>query len=583
MNTFEKMIAQKNIWLWCCLGSVVLFGLVAPSVFAASTNNYTSASYTTSKSAAQSSANGYNNFSKSVGKNYSYSVKSTYSSSKGWGYTVQQNGTSNDSDSDSFNGPTNAAPKPCHNQNLLTVDIFYVPAGTQPVTAKNTTNPYQQFIVSATALEVGKSYEPIAQIRNNGACSLFNLLFGYETGDSTTRQTLPRYSLRELIGVPTAHALGNITGSTPQSSTYPNNIRSQLPFGTNGSFPIRVRIDFGNNGSHDWEQYLNAQGPVPRGQTRYVRLPAFSTNEVGTHSIAVVTDIRHSVDAGRGCYATSNPTSAGWGCIRETNENDNDRVETFTTTTGGPGTQLGVTVSDVTVEVGDTITQVPFTTRNIGTTAILGYTYRVTIGGTTFASTSRTTNLAPAAQEIVSSNGSYTAPNNATTIPLTVCAVVGTSTPACDTALVNVVTRECSDGQDNDGDTFQDTTDPGCFTDPLDPDTYDPDDDNEGDISTTSTSVTIEFRPVVNPVQYDTPATLEYEITGPAPMSCQVTGGGANTAVNHTPSTTSGQVTTAPVRGTQQFTIRCTAIVGGVPIQFERTITVDVIPLAQET
>jgi hypothetical protein len=583
MNTFEKMIAQKNIWLWFCFCTVVLFGLVAPRVFAASTNNYTSASYTTSKSAAQSSANGYNNFSKSVGKNYSYSVKSTYSSTKGWGYTVQQNNTSNDSNSDSFNGPTKTTSTPCHNQNLLAVDIFFVPAGTQPVAAQNTSNPYQQSIVSAAALEVGKSYEPIVQIRNNGACSLFDLLFGYETGDSTTRQALPRYSLRDLIGVPTAHALGNIVGQTPQSSTYPNNIRSQLPFGTSGSFPIRVRIDFGNNGSQDWEQYLNAQGPVPRGQTRYVRLPAFSSNEVGTHSIAVVTDIRHSVDAGRGCYATSNPTSAGWGCIRETNENDNDRVETFTTTTGGPGTQLGVTVSDVTVEVGDTITQVPFTTRNIGTTAILGYTYRVTIGGTTFASTSRTTNLALAAQELVSSNGSYTAPNNATTIPLTVCAVVGTSAPACDTALVNVVTRECSDGQDNDGDTFQDTTDPGCFTDPLDPDTYDPDDDNEGDIATTSPSVTIEFRPVVNPVQYNTPATLDYEISGPAPMSCQVTGGGANTPVGHTPSTTSGQVTTAPVRGTQQFTIRCTAIVGGVPIQFERTTTVDVIPLAQET
>jgi hypothetical protein len=583
MNTFEKMIAQKSTWLWLFLCYAVLFGVVAPSVFAGSTNNYTSASYTTSKSAAQSSANGYNNFSKSVGKNYSYSVKSTYSSSKGWGYTVQQNNTSSDSDSDSYNGPNKAAPKPCHNQNLLAVDIFFVPAGTQPAAAKNTTNPYQHFIVPAQALEVGKSYEPIAQIRNNGACSLFDLLFGYETGGNTTDQTQPRYSLRDLIGVPTAHAIGNIAGPTPQSSTYPNNIRSQLPFGTSGSFPIRVRIDFGNNGSIDWEHYLNAQGPVPRGATRYIRLPAFSSNEVGTHSIAVVTDIRHSVDAGRGCYAPSNPTSAGWGCIRETNENDNDRVESFTTSTGGPGTQLGVMVSDVTVNAGDTLTQVPFTTRNNGTTVILDYTYRVTIGGATFASTSRTTNLAPAAQELVTSTGSYTAPNNTTTLPLTVCAIHGTSTPACDTALVNVVTPECSDAQDNDSDTFQDSTDPGCFTDPLDPSTYDPDDDNEGDVATTSPSVVIEFRPVVNPVRYDTSATLEYEITGPAPMSCQVTGGGANTAVNHTPSTTSGQVTTGPVRGTQQFTMRCTATVGGVTVQFERTTTVDVIPLAQET
>lgn len=582
MNTFEKMLAHKNIWLWFSLCCAVFCGMLASNVFAGSTNNYTSASFTTSKSAAQSSANGYNNFSNSLGKNYSYSVKSTYSSTKGWGYTVQQNNAMGNGGSDTFSGnnnPTNV----CHNQNLLAVDIFFVPAGTQPVATKNTTNPYQNSMVSAQALEVGKSYEPIVQIRNNGACSLLDLLFGYETGGNSLHQTSPHYSLSDLIRVPTAHAMGSIGGQTSQSSTYPNNIRSQLPFGTNGAFPIRVRIDFGNNGSHDWEQYLNAQGPVPRGQTRYVRLPAFTSTEVGTHSISVVTDIRHSVDAGRGCYAASNPTSAGWGCIRETNENDNDRVESFTTGTGGPGTQLGVNVSDVTVNAGETLTQVPFTTRNNGTTVIVDYTYRVTIGGATFASTSRTTNLAPAAQEVVSSNGSYTAPSSATTIPLTVCAVHGTSTPACDTALVNVITSECSDSKDNDSDTLQDTTDPGCFIDPLDPDTYDPNDDNEGDVATTSSSVTIEFRPVVNPVRYDTPATLEYEINGPAPMSCQVTGGGSNTAINHTPDTTDGQVTTAPIRGTQQFKMTCTAVVGGVAIDFERTTVVEVLPLAQET
>ena len=38
---------------------------------------------------------------------------------------------------------------------------------------------------------------------------------------------------------------------------------------------------------------------------------------------------------------------------------------------------------------------------------------------------------------------------------------------------------ECSDGQDNDGDTLIDSADPGCWTDPQNPQTYDPQDNDE--------------------------------------------------------------------------------------------------------
>lgn len=43
---------------------------------------------------------------------------------------------------------------------------------------------------------------------------------------------------------------------------------------------------------------------------------------------------------------------------------------------------------------------------------------------------------------------------------------------------------ECSDTEDNDGDTLIDAADPGCWADPLDPTSYDPRDNNEADRTT---------------------------------------------------------------------------------------------------
>lgn len=52
------------------------------------------------------------------------------------------------------------------------------------------------------------------------------------------------------------------------------------------------------------------------------------------------------------------------------------------------------------------------------------------------------------------------------------CSASAPSDSACPT---------CNDGMDNDGDGRQDQNDPGCWNDPTDPGTYNPNDNSEGD------------------------------------------------------------------------------------------------------
>lgn len=498
-------------------------------------------------------------------------------------------------------GTPNPTPSNCTTQpNLQTIDIFFVPEGTQPALPRSPAipgrysnsiisrvlanpNPYQNSMIAHNELEAGVMYEPVVVLRNTGVCSQNN---------SSRRPGMQEHdhaeTMNDRYGGPTSYRFNLINtayaggGSRPKND-YPNFFRNQLPFGTGGSFPVRARIDVGNNTTYEWEHYINAFGPVGNGQTMYLKLPAFSTVEGGTHTIEVVTDIRHSVDAGRGCFAARTPASAGWGCIRETSETDNDRSEAFTTLTSSSSLRLAVDVSDVVVRASSTLTEVPFVTTNTGRGTINAYQYRIVVGATSFANATRTTSLTPNSRETVRGTGSFRTPSAPTSLPLTVCARVATSSEVCDMARLIVDTPQCSDTKDNDNDGTLDTTDPSCFTDPLDPGSYNPNDNDESDLASTSASVTIEFKPVVNPVRYNTGAALSYIINGPVPMTCVVTGGGTNSTIAHTPPRTTGQVTTAPVTSTQQYLLRCTANVGGSNLQFERTTTVDVLPKIQET
>jgi hypothetical protein len=531
-----------------------------------------------------------------------------------------------ESDSDNFNPRGSNQPSCQQTPDISAVDILFVRAGTYSGTAR----PGNNIIVNRANLEVGVSYQPVVELRNLNCNSTaaFN-----NTGTQHKRVAFWSVAVQNLLGAikPTEVHAGGMIGATPSrplpptpsalGSTLSGNNVNQLPFGSNGGFPVRLQIDYGQNGTFEYTEFLNNRGPIrgssissPNSQisvtnsTIYVPFPAVTLTEMGNHSVTVSADVTNTQAVGRGCTSLvaaprsfidnllNRPLAAplvspiDWGCINELtpagarSEGNNVLTQTFGV---GPAINNGglrVNVADVRVRLGESLTRVPFTVQNISTSTLPGYTYTIRIGGTQVGAGNRTITLNATQTDAFSGSVTYTVPSSPITVPLEVCAtsaLLGVTN--CANAQVIVFGTQCSDRSDNDSDGTTDTTDPGCFTDPLDPDTYDPDDNNEGDISTTSPSVTIEFKPVVSPVRYDSTAVLTYTIQGPAPMSCQVTGGGTNTNVTHSPSTTSGQVTTTPVRNTQQFTMRCTATVGGTTLEFVRTTIVDVLPLAQET
>ncbi|MBY0538772.1 hypothetical protein K2P47_05255 [Patescibacteria group bacterium] len=537
-----------------------------------SRNGFVSASYTQNRAAAEASAQGYRDFSAAVGRPQDYGVRSTYNAERGWGYSVGINEPQRGDGNNGFNPGTsngNQTQLPCTatQPNLTTIDIFFVRAGAQPVTTpavlgSSNSRPannqggdgngfqfniipasisYATVMVPRNELEVGVVYEPIAQIRNVAGC----------------------VSRAAVV------------------NSYPNNTLSQSPFGSGGSFPVRARIDVGNNTIIDWEHYLNATGPVANRQTIYLRLPAFSTTETGTHSIEIVTDIRHSIDPGRGCFAPATPNSAGLGCIGETNERDNDRQETFTTI-GNSSTLLQVNVDDVMVPARSELTEIPFVVTNNSTQTITNYQYTVQIASVQFANANRTTALIPGSRETMRAVGRYQVPSTNTALPITVCARVGTNAQSCDTARLIVVAPQCSDGRDNDTDTTADRNDMGCLTNPLDPTTYDPNDNNEADVAVlTPPTITLEAESAF--VRSNNTARVSYSVRADYPMTCQLRGPGINDTFNYTSGTYERTVTTEELINKQNIAITCTP--GVPPAAFEpttREITIEIIPQIQE-
>jgi hypothetical protein len=511
--------------------------------------------------------------------------------------SVRENDRGGGGNNSSSPGTTVTTPTTCTNKNLTTIDVFFVPAGAQPVTTPARTiisggtrpsererrvipasTSYTPIIVPRNELEVGVRYEPIAQIRNQASCSSNSSGFGRDHYEGANSRT----DIFQLI--PRAHAGGGSNATSPRRpDDYPNNVRTQAPFGSNGSFPVRARIDLGNNTTYEWVEYANSVGPLGNGQSIYLRFPSFTTTEVGNHTIQIVTDIRHSVDPGRGCYASTTPESAGWGCVRETSERDNDRSEAFTTIASTTSYRLTVDATDITVPPGESLDEIPFAVTNAGNAIIRDYRYRVTIAGGEYASTTRITSLTPGSRETVNSNGSYTVPTTPTTLPLRICARVATSTESCDDARIIVATPQCSDRNDNDSDGLNNADDPGCYTDPSNPSTYNPNDNSESDLAALPPpTIVLTARPDI--VRYGDTATLEYTVTAAYPIVCTLTGGGESQSVTHTPPSTTGSFVTRPLQSTVTFTLSCSPNIIGVPsTPTAVSETVQVIPLAQET
>jgi hypothetical protein len=239
-------------------------------------------------------------------------------------------------------------------------------------------------------------------------------------------------------------------------------------------------------------------------------------------------------------------------------------------------------ISDMTIGIGQRLTEIPFVMSNVGSAIIRDYQYWITIGSAQFASSTRTTNLTPTSREAVTAAGSFTGPSTPTTLPVRLCARASTSTESCDTARLTVITPQCSDGRDNDNDNQVDAADSGCYRDPLDPSTYDPSDLYENDLAVlTPPVITLAGRPDIVP--FDTSATLDYSVAATYPITCTLSGGGESQTVIHLPPRTEGSFTTKPLQGTITFTLSCLPNLPGITgTPTSVTETIEVTPRAQE-
>ena len=147
--------------------------------------------------------------------------------------------------------------------NLVVEDIFFVRSRAATSSA-----------VNQNELELGLTYDAIAQIRNLGC-------------DSTAS---------------------------------PGKFLNLMPFGRNGGFPTRTWIDFGNNTSNELNIVVNNVGPVAGNATIFVRFSDIVMTTPGAHGMGSVADMTN--------LAASCP--GGGGCIIEPNDpRGNVLTETF--------------------------------------------------------------------------------------------------------------------------------------------------------------------------------------------------------------------------------------------------------------
>jgi hypothetical protein len=284
-------------------------------------------------------------------------------------------------------------------------------------------------------------------------------------------------------------------------------------------------------------------------------------------------------------------STVDWGCINEQtparvrSEANNTLTRTITV---GQTQGLQVGVSDIEVSVGGVLNRVPFTVQNQSTSTLPGYTYRIRINGNQVGANNRTVILIPNQTDSVSGPVTYVVSNSNTTVPLEVCATSALlATTSCATARVIVsgtASPECSDGINNDTqDTLVDSADNGCFTDPFDPDTYDPTDDTEGGIITLDPP-TIILTTDRSVVRVNEDVVIGYEIEAPYGITCTLTGAGINETITHTSGTTIGVATSRALQNKQRFTLRCPGFNDGIMqvVDSSETIDVDIIPVVQE-
>ncbi len=119
----------------------------------------------------------------------------------------------------------------------------------------------------------------------------------------------------------------------------------------------------------------------------------------------------------------------------------------------------------ITVQIGEEITQMPFTILNISDNLISGFRYKLYIDSINMASGLISREITKDTEQLFKENVVWKAPDVPMLIPTEICVTpVGGGVQRCAESSIRVIENitQCSDGMDNDGDALIDMNDPGC-------------------------------------------------------------------------------------------------------------------------
>ena len=129
------------------------------------------------------------------------------------------------------------------------------------------------------------------------------------------------------------------------------------------------------------------------------------------------------------------------------------------------------------------------------------------------------------------------------------------------------VVAACSDGSDNDGDGLVDTNDPGCHTDDVLTNPYNPNDNNEANLSSPPSLSIVATPSLIRPGDS---VSITWTATNVISGSCSVTGPNGFSASGE-----SGTQSTGPITSESTYTLTCSTSTGTVSSQ----VTVRVTPI----
>ncbi len=406
-----------------------------------------------------------------------------------------------DSSGNGSSGSSGSTPPPCTGIDIAVTNVRFETPGQSTAAAPSRTSQLfggqrnTSLYTSVSAVTprfdavTGGTYVPVVTVQNIG-CRPTNY-----TG-ATTPASGNRFT--------------SILGSRAATTAY---FKDELPFGAAGGFPVQLSIDIGGDGSFETVEYTLNQGPLVAGRAITLRFPAVTIGRDGNYVVRAIADPTIAQAPANTCAAG---TLGDWGCVRESDRGTNN-VRTLTVRATTPSVMLGSFIVSTAPVTTGWWTSVITDASTANTRDISALTNRQEVGlywtgqlvdfGTCtgniqsqtgdslsgFAGRRDTAGLSlwgllrlPTDANRVDTNIPEPGQDERYTYTIACRTSVGTTVsdslsiirgnpPLPVDPVVSTLDPACRDGIDNDADIQVDSTDPGCWDDPTDPTTYDPD------------------------------------------------------------------------------------------------------------